>query len=190
MTDAALLQRSGDDPRAFDAVFERHARAIFAFVAARVGPQHAEDVSAETFATAYRRRASFDPSATTARPWLYGIAANKLLHHHEAERRWLERSTLERDGVPDDAFSEATSRVDAARVAPRLTRALANLSVGERDVLLMHVLEHMTHAEIAAALDIRPGSAKSRLSRGLARLRDALDIDRDPPTNATPEGDS
>jgi RNA polymerase sigma-70 factor (ECF subfamily) len=189
-TDAALVERSIVDPRAFEQLFERHARAIFVFAAARVGPQHAEDVTSETFATAFRRRASFDPASTSARPWLYGIAANKLLRHHEAERRWLERQSLQPIDGADDPEGQVGDRADALRVAPRLTRALAALTPGERDVLLMHVLEDLTHAQIALALDIRRGTAKSRLSRGLARLRAALDPNFDPSTNATPEGDS
>src|SRR5688500_4172655 len=85
--DAELILRSLDEPARFDALFTRHAGAIFAFACARVGPQHAEDVTAETFAAAFRSRSNFDPRAASARPWLYGIAANTLRRHHEHEAR-------------------------------------------------------------------------------------------------------
>ena len=78
-SDAQVMARSIDDPSAFGEIAERHMDAIFRFVAARVGPSHAEDVVAETFTIAFDSRASFNLEADSARPWLYGIAANRLL---------------------------------------------------------------------------------------------------------------
>jgi RNA polymerase sigma-70 factor (ECF subfamily) len=174
-SDADLVRASIDDPAGFDEIFTRHARAIFAFACARVGPDAAEDVTAETFTTAFRIRKAFDHRATSARPWLYGIAVNTLHRHRALERRWLERQSLEQpSGAATDDDTAADDRVDAERLAPRLAIALAELSPGERDVLLLHVLADLTHDEVATILGIRRGTAKSRLSRGRARLRDAF----------------
>ncbi len=180
-SDAELMRRSIDDSSAFDALFARHVNAIFAFTCARVGPTHAEDVTSETFAAAFRSRASFDPTAPSALPWLFGIAANTLRRHAEHETRWLHRPRREpitRDG---DEELTAIDRLDAQRLAPRLARALASLSPGERDVLLLHVLADMTHEQVARALGIRRGTAKSRLSRGRERLRATLEPFHDDP---------
>lgn len=175
-TDADLLRDSLDDPELFEQIFLRHVRLIFTFVAARIGPEQAEDVTSDVFATAFQRRATFDPDATSARPWLYGIAANKLHQHRDSERRWLERSRLAPiEASAAEEYTSTDERMDAEVRGPALLAALAGLSSAERDVLLLHVLGDMSHAEIARALGIRRGTAKVRLSRGRAHLRDAME---------------
>jgi RNA polymerase sigma-70 factor (ECF subfamily) len=173
-TDAALLAGCGSAPDQFRVLFDRHAPAVFAFLAARVGHEAAQDLTADVFAIAFEQRSSFDPAAASARPWLYGIAANKLRHHRQAERRWFRNSAAAlRDRASDDAAA-ADERMDAAARAGVLVQALADLRPGERDALLLHALEGFDNDEIAAALGIRPGAARTRLSRGRARLREAL----------------
>lgn len=174
-SDAELMRRSLDDVAAFDEVFTRHVGAIFAFACARVGPDHAEDVASETFASAFRSRSRFDQSAASARPWLFGIAANTLRRHAEHETRWLHKPRLEPVTRAADDAALADGRLDAQRLAPRLARALSELTPGERDVLLLHVLAELTHEQIAQTLGIRRGTAKSRLSRGRERLRATLE---------------
>lgn len=172
-SDADLIRASLGDPERFDLLFTRHAASIYAFARARVGPDRAEDVTADTFVAAFRARARFDLAATSARPWLYGIAANTLRRHHDVESRWLRSFAASETGSPTD-LDGADARLDAGAMAPRLAQALSTLGPDERDVLLMHVLGDMTHAEIALALGIRRGTAKSRLSRGRARLQSLL----------------
>jgi RNA polymerase sigma-70 factor (ECF subfamily) len=175
-SDAQLIARSIDAPACFGELFDRHVDAIFRYVAARVGASAAEDVVSDTFEVAFDRRSRFDQRATSARPWLYGIATNRLRKHRDAERTWLERAS--RAAVADrdelDA-AQADARVDAQRLAPRLARALLTLSTAERDVLLLHALEGLGSDEIAAVLGIRAGAARTRLSRGTTRLRAVLE---------------
>lgn len=185
MTDADSIARSLDEPAAFDAIFVAHAPAIFAFTAARVGPHAAEDVTASTFATAFASRARFDTAYASAKPWLYGIAANELRRHAHLERLWFER--LQRggaDGDDDGELESAVARADAAHQAEALAHALVQLTPAERDVLLLHVFAELTHAQIAGALGIRRGTAKTRLSRGCARLRTVLDSELTGATDA------
>jgi RNA polymerase sigma-70 factor (ECF subfamily) len=170
--DAELIRRSlAGETTAFETLFARHAAAIFAFACARVGPQHAEDIAAETFVAAYRSLGNFDARAASARPWLYGIAANTLRRHHEVEARWLQRLQLDPVATAIDDGDETEERMDAKRLAPRLAHALAALTPGERDVLLLVVLADLSHEQIAHVLDIRRGTVKSRFSRGCARIR-------------------
>jgi RNA polymerase sigma-70 factor (ECF subfamily) len=170
--DAELVRRSlAGDGSSFEHIFTRHATAIFTFACARVGPDRAEDVTADTFSAAFRSLRNFDQRASSARPWLYGIAANTLRRHGEHEARWLQRLRLDPAPVATDDPTSSDERVDAGRLAPRLARALAELNQGERDVLLLYVLDDLSHEEIARALDIRRGTVKSRLSRGRARIR-------------------
>jgi RNA polymerase sigma factor (sigma-70 family) len=169
------------DPRAFEVAFQEHFPPVYRFLARRVGPALAEDLAAETFATAYRRRASFDPGRGSLRSWLYGIAANLVRNHWRTEQHLL---ALDARLVPETDFPDSSDAIDervvAALLAPRLASALGELTRDQRDVLLLHAWAELSPDEIAEALDIAPGTARSRLSRARTLLREQLgDFDFD-----------
>src|SRR5579872_2036264 len=78
-----------DRPEDFEAAFVEHFRPVYRFIAGRVGTAVAEDLTAETFATAYRRRACFDPGRGSLRSLLLGIAVNLVRNHWRAEQHVL-----------------------------------------------------------------------------------------------------
>jgi RNA polymerase sigma factor (sigma-70 family) len=159
----------------FEAAFRQHFPPIYRFISRRVGPAIAEDLAAETFATAYRRRACFEPGRGSLSSWLYGIATNLVRNHWRAEQHLL---ALDARLVPEidlpDGSDAVDQRVTAALLAPRLAAALGQLTRDQRDVLLLHAWAELSHEEIAAALGIGPGTARSRLSRARACLREQL----------------
>ena len=170
------------DPEDFEAAFREHFPLVFRFISRRVGTAVAEDLAAETFATAYRRRASFDPGRGSLRSWLYGIATNLVRNHWRAEQHLLQ---LDARLVPEidlpDSADVVEQRVIAALLAPRLAAALEVLTRDQRDVLLLHVWADLSHEEIAAALGVAPGTVRSRLSRARVVLREQLgDLAADP----------
>jgi RNA polymerase sigma-70 factor, ECF subfamily len=169
------------EPEAFEAAFQEHFPPVYRFVARRVGPALAEDLAAETFATAYRRRGSFEPGRGSLRSWLYGIATNLVRNHWRAEQHLLalDARLIPETDLPDsaDAIDE---RVIATMLAPRLAAALAELTRDQRDVLLLHAWAELSHEEIATVLGIALGTVRSRLSRARALLREHLgDFDFD-----------
>jgi RNA polymerase sigma-70 factor (ECF subfamily) len=169
------------DSQAFELAFREHFPPVYRFIARRVGTALADDLAAETFATAYRRRASFEPGRGSLRSWLYGIATNLVRNHWRAEQHLL---ALDARLVPETDVAENSDAVDqriaAALLAPRLASALAQLTRDQRDVLLLHAWAELSHEEIAAVLGIAPGTVRSRLSRARALLREQLgDFDFD-----------
>ena len=169
------------DPQDFEAAFREHFPPVYRFISRRVGPAIAEDLAAETFATAYRRRALFEPARGSLRSWLYGIATNLVRNHWRAEQHLLALDArLVPEIDPPDSSAAADQRVTAALLAPRLAAALGLLTREQRDVLLLHAWAELSHEEIAAALGIGSGTARSRLSRARASLREQLgDFDFD-----------
>jgi RNA polymerase sigma-70 factor (ECF subfamily) len=173
-TDAALIEMSLTAPETFAAVFDRHASEIHRYVAARLGPDAADDVTAETFLTAFRKRASYDWDRAEARPWLYGIATNLIGEHRRAERRRLRVLARVPAPGPPESFEDATaSRLAAEALRPRLAGALARLSPDERDLLLLVAWTDLSYAGVAQALDIAPGTVASRLHRVRKKIRNA-----------------
>ena len=132
--DAALTQASWDEPDRFAALYDRYAAQLYRYACRRVGPAAAEDVVAEAFLAAFRRRRSYDPSRPEARPWLFGILTRELGRHARAERahyRTLARSVpaTGEDG-PADLIAD---RVSAGAARPRLVAALAALPARGRE---------------------------------------------------------
>ncbi|MEV4326723.1 sigma-70 family RNA polymerase sigma factor, partial [Microbispora rosea] len=80
-SDAELIEASLTAPERFAGVFDRHADEIHAYAGRRLGPEHADDVTAETFLVAFRKRQRYDTTRPDARPWLYGIAGNLISGH-------------------------------------------------------------------------------------------------------------
>jgi Sigma-70 region 2 len=82
--DATVIERSWRDPEQFATLFDRYAPLIHRYINRRVGRQAADDLVAETFLAAFRKRRGYDLSYADARPWLYGMATNLLLPDQEA----------------------------------------------------------------------------------------------------------
>ncbi|MEV4170905.1 RNA polymerase sigma factor [Nonomuraea sp. NPDC049709] len=163
------------DTEAFAAVFDAHFGEIHAYVAQRLGPDIAEDIVAETFLTAFRKRAQYDPSRAGVRAWLYGIATNLIGKHRRLEARTLR--ALGRFGPDTDSPGHEESvavRVSAQSLRPELAAALAGLDRRDRDVLLLVALAGLSHDEIATALGIPYGTVGSRLNRARRKLRALL----------------
>jgi len=173
--DAELIGRSRSRPEAFTAVFDRHAPHIHRYLARRLGDQAADDLVGEVFLVAFRRRDRYDPLRRDARPWLYGIATNLVAQHRRDEARAVRlRTALAPGAVAVDQEDQVATDLTAAALRGTLLSALAALSPGDRDVLLLVAQEELTYEQVAAALEIPVGTVRSRLHRARTVVRAAL----------------
>ncbi len=171
VSDAELARRLRQEPDLFTDVYDRYFRAIYRYVAGRLGTGPAEDIASETFAVAFGQRHRFDPQRGSLRPWLFGIATNLVARHRRKEARHY-RALARAADLPAAGSHEdrVLAEVAAQRLAPQLVSALAALSPGERDVVLLVALSQLSHGEVAQALGISAGTVGSRLSRARKRL--------------------
>jgi RNA polymerase sigma-70 factor, ECF subfamily len=179
--DAAVIAESLHRPERFAAIYDRYFAEIYRYVAGRLGPDVADDLAAETFTDAFRKRAQFQPSRGALRPWLYGIATNLVARHRRVEARRLNalaradrRAAADTDDLADLA-DRAAARVSAQQLRKPLARALAQLPDHDRDVLLLVSLADLSYDEVAAALGIPAGTVGSRLNRARRKVRTALE---------------
>ena len=141
----------------------------------------AEDVVQEAFVKAYAALDRFRPGAPF-RPWLLRIVANETRNAHRAsgrrtarERRAWEQARpllLARPEDPEDALLSAV-RQEA------LVHGLDQLSPEQRQVVTCRYLLDLDEAETVEVLGWPRGTVKSRLHRGLIRLRDVMDAESD-----------
>lgn len=188
-SDGAVIAVSLREPGAFGVIFDRHGSTLLRFLARRVDPAEAEDLLGEVFRIAFERRPAFDQSRDSARPWLYGIAANLVARHYRSETRRLR--ALARAGAaraPDeDPAERAVAAADAVARWARVVDAIGVLPEAERQVLLLFAWEELSYGEIAAAVGVPVGTVRSRLSRARARLA-ALTEEPAPATAARYDG--
>jgi len=174
-TDSDLIVRSYLDPECFALLFDRHFVAIHAFVARRLGRNLADDLAAETFLVAFDGRIGYDKSRPGAAPWLYGIASNLVARHKRAEeRRYRAIARSASESHAPAAVPDIDSRLDAAARRGALAEALAGLAERDRSVLLLVAWADLSCDEVAQALGIPPGTARSRLHRSRKRLKAVL----------------
>ena len=174
--DAAVIESSWLEPERFAVLFDRHAPHIYRYLARRADRQVADDLVAETFLAAFAKRNRYDLSHPDARPWLYGIATNLVGQHRRDQARQdriTQAAAAAEPEVPGHADRVAAD-VTAQAMRTLLEGALAVLSAGDRDVLLLIAWEQLTYQEVSRALTIPVGTVQSRLHRARTKVRQVL----------------
>ena len=173
--DEAIAERvpalAGDIPsETFESLYERTFPKVYAYVAALLRDRSAaEDVTAQTFERAYRRRRGYRPSRGTPEQWIFGIARNATLDELRKRKR---RASLE--GDPEDLAAPAAE--DHAELALRrevVRAALEGLDGQERDLVALKFMGGLSNAEIARVLGTSETNAGTRLHRTITKLREA-----------------
>jgi RNA polymerase sigma-70 factor (ECF subfamily) len=147
----------------FDTFFARHHTEMVRALTLTLGDvELGRDAAAEGFARALQR---WSKVSTYANPsgWVYRVGLNWALSRRRKTRR-------ERIGLAVDAPAPATPTRDVALIA-----ALRQLSLDHRTVVVGRYYLDWSEAQLAAALDIAPGTVKSRLSRALAQLAELME---------------
>jgi RNA polymerase sigma factor (sigma-70 family) len=154
---------------AFSRLVERHQQPLRAFLRRTCGDwAQADDLAQETFLAAWSRIGRLQAGASV-RAWLCGIGYNKHLTAVRSAGRERAR------GAAYEADRDET--VDAApedKLA--LERAMAELPADQRACVALCLAADFSHAEAADALDMPLGTVKSHVSRGRARLCQALGV--------------
>ena len=136
----------------------------------------AQDVAQEGFVRAHAALGRFR-DGERFRPWLLAIVGNEARNRRRS--RWRREGLLARAAAALGGSSRAIAdppelAVLLAETQAEVRAALATLDEGERLVVACRYLLDLSEAETAAALGIPAGTAKSRLHRGLRRLRERL----------------
>jgi RNA polymerase sigma-70 factor (ECF subfamily) len=176
--DAVLVTRArAGDQHAYGMLVSRHLAATRRAALAIIGSAQADDVVQEALARAYGALGRLEP-ARPFRPWLLRIVINEALN----QRRSAQRHTVlaSRLTCLDRPRPAASADVDflAAEQRIALFAALEELAPRYRQVVVCRYLLEMSEAETAQVLTISAGTVKSRLSRGLARLRKSGQLER------------
>jgi RNA polymerase sigma-70 factor (ECF subfamily) len=136
-------------------------------------PAEAEEAAQDGFVKAYRALGRFR-AGEPVRPWLLAIVANEARNRRRAAGRRAAATLRLAAAETATGASPEAALLDAER-REALLAALGSLRPEDRLVIGCRYLLELSEAETAAALGKPPGTVKSRLSRALARMREALD---------------
>lgn len=181
LPDSGLLALVRTQPDVLGVIYERQAPVVYRYLARRVGPTAAEDLLGEVFAAALGARFRVQPHVSgSALPWLYGIAGN-IVRSHLRRSRAHSRADVASAAYLGSAYSGTVdwdavdARLDATAQREQLQTALAALTEGEREILLLVAWEGLTPTEAAEALGLTAVNARTRLHRARAHAQAVLD---------------
>ena len=165
------------DGVAFAAFYRRHLSAVVGFLLRETGDREATaDLAAEVFAAVLLAARRFRPRKSgSARPWVLGIARNKLLESRRrgrVEARARRRLALEPEVLDDVDLARVDELADSSGQA--VLELVERLPERQREAVRSRVLEDRDYADIADKLECSELVARQHVSRGLARLRDQL----------------
>jgi RNA polymerase sigma-70 factor (ECF subfamily) len=152
----------------FGELVDAHHARLYAFARRRVADEASiEDVLADTFLVAWRRRSEIPEPAL---PWLYGVCLRTIATHRRAARRrtrlWSRLAAQPREAGRDPA--------DVQAERSEINRAFARLSEGERETLRLIAWDGLTTAEAADVLGITPSTFRVRFHRARRNLEKHL----------------
>jgi len=154
----------------FESLYERAFPRVYAYVASLLRDRSAaEDVTAQAFERAYRKRRAYRPGRGSPEQWVFGIARNAALDELRRRKRHADLHA-----EPEDAG--APTAEDHAELSLRrevLRAAMAGLDGRERDLVGLKFMGGLSNAEIAHVLATSESNVGTRLHRTITKLREA-----------------
>lgn len=166
---------AGWTPPTWDEVVREHSARVFRLAYRLTGNRHdAEDLTQDVFIRVFRSLSSYKPG--TFEGWLHRITTNLFLDQVRRKQR------IRFDALADDAADRLSGREPAPdrvitdkMLDADVQAALDELAPDFRAAVVLCDIEGLSYEEIAATLDIKLGTVRSRIHRGRAQLRGALE---------------
>jgi len=176
-TDAVLAARlaAGDD-HALAEAFDALASSVYGSALRVLGDNSAaQDVVQDVFVELWSHPGRYDPMAGTLRTYLTVLARHRAVDLVRSELRRVARQERSYRLTPAPPANGAGDVVLAAETASLVRAAVQQLPASQRQVVELAYFEGLTCRQVAHAVGIPEGTAKSRLRLALAKLEEMLD---------------
>jgi len=176
------LAQQGDQS-AFEQLLERYEKPVYHQALRLTGnPEDAADVTQEVFIKVWRSLPSFRRESGFS-TWLHRLTDNAAIDLIRREKKRRGDSSLddEEGGAlpPADPAPTPQQTVEQKELQQAVADGLAQLSEEHRQVLVMREINGLSYEEIGQALDLSPGTVKSRLARARISLAKILQKNRE-----------
>lgn len=174
-TDEDLMQRvRGGDRDALEELVRRYHRPLRDFAARFLDDRDAaDDVVQETFLRALEAAPRWRAKAKVS-TWLYTIASRLCCDELKRARRTREEPLEEREDGPMDESPSPEAQALASLRAEKVRAAIRRLPLSQRQMVLLHHYQGLSHPEIAQVCRCPVGTVKSRLHHAHRKLREWL----------------
>ncbi|MCF6746637.1 sigma-70 family RNA polymerase sigma factor [Blastococcus sp. KM273128] len=178
--DAEVGRRfAAGDEQALALAYERWAGQLHGMAVRAFGPgPDAEDVTQQTFISAWTGRARFNPEQGPLPAWLVGVCRHKIADtwaRRDRQRREAEAAVSEAQATPAGGTTPPVDGVVTDRML--VLEELERLGQPQRGIIELAFFADLTHAQIAERTGIPLGTVKSHIRRTLERLRTRLEVD-------------
>jgi RNA polymerase sigma factor (sigma-70 family) len=176
-------------PPTWEEIVTEHSTRVFRLAYRLTGNRHdAEDLTQDVFVRVFKSLSSYSPG--TFEGWLHRITTNLFLDRARRKQR------IRFDALADDAAERLQGRelspaqaYDERHLDADIQAALDALAPEYRAAVVLCDIEGLTYEEIAASLGVKLGTVRSRIHRGRAQLRTALEHRRPAETEAAEAAD-
>jgi RNA polymerase sigma factor (sigma-70 family) len=174
-SDEALMSALASGQQdAIGLLYARYAPTVLGMAAQALGRPTAEDIVQDVFLAVWKSAPTYDPKRGNVRPWLLQIAhyriANELRRRSRHPQIQADPDGEQLASLPEPGPGQSEEVWNAYRHSA-LRRALEELPPPQRQALGLAFFEQLSHDEIASALKLPLGTAKSRIRAGLRTLR-------------------
>lgn len=156
---------------AYTLLIEKYSITVYRYLSAMLSPTDSriEDLYQETFAAAFSGLSTLK-NKDFFKPWLMGIASNKIKSEYRSRKK--ERELSENLANEDTIGREEMARGgDTDRVREAVKKALLRLPEEMREVITMKYFGGSSYEDIAEALDIPKSTVRGRMHRAYQALR-------------------
>jgi RNA polymerase sigma-70 factor, ECF subfamily len=180
LTEPELLNKIKSNPEAFSELFKLYYKPIFGYIFRRTGDfDETADIASETFSKAFTNIKNFYYRGISIKIWLYRIATNEvnLFYRYRKKRNLLfERIDFENKELFKDHFhwdkKELQTELEKHEQFRIILEALKKMPDRYQTVISLRYFEGMNNKEICEILNLKEGTLKSLLSRGLKKLKE------------------
>src|SRR5262245_23654226 len=155
----------------------RYAPRVLNMAAAAVDRSAAEEIVQDVFVAVWRKATTFDTTRGSFQSWLLTITRNRIANELRRRGRGLETQSSAADGDWAELPAADPGPADSVWQDFRrqtLRAAVDSLPPKQRQALSLAFFDELTHEQVAAALDVPLGTAKTRIRSALEMLRGRL----------------
>lgn len=183
MDELELIRRAGQgDESAFEQLVIAYEKPVYNLCLRMCGDRdEAFDLSQDTFIKAWHAISMFQGDSKF-QTWLMRIASNTCIDHLRKKKRKnvIPMTDLDREDEPlerqiADYETDPAVLAEKAQDHEAVREAMSRLPDQDRLILSMRAIEDMSYREIGEALELQPGTVKSRISRAREKIRRSLD---------------
>ena len=165
---ATATERPDEARVAFEALYRESRDDLYAYVSGLLRDRSAaEEVTAQAFERAWRKRRQINRRRGTPRTWLFGIARNAALDELRRRSRIAEQ--------PEDPILGGADPAETAIDRTLLLKAIDSLNSRERELVALKFFAGLSNAEIATVIGTTESNAGTRLHRVIEKLRRSID---------------